>query len=81
MDFGCGCKNGDGEVERGGSVGGEDELCDEGEERGGSCANLEDEFAEASDVNLCDVEEFLVCLFEYVSNGWMVSDELKWDSK
>ena len=31
---------------------------------GGGCANLEDEFAEASDVNLCDVEEFLVCLFK-----------------
>ena len=64
MDLGGGCKDGDGKVGRGGIVGGEDELCDEGEKSGGGCANLEDKFAEASDVNLCDVEEFLVCLFE-----------------
>ena len=64
MDLGCGCEDGDGKVERRGSVGGENELCDEGEESGRGCANLEDEFAEAGDVDLCDIEEFLVCLFE-----------------
>ena len=56
MDLGCGCEDGDGKVERRGSVGGENELCDEGEKSGRGCANLEDEFAEAGDVDLRDVE-------------------------
>ena len=76
MDFGCRCKNGDGEVERRGCAGGKDELCDEGEEGGGGCANLEYKLTEAGDVDLCDVEEFLVCLFEDVANGWVVGNEL-----
>ena len=79
MDLGGGCKDGDGKVERGGSVGGEDELCDEGKEGRRGCTNLEDEFTEACDVDLCDVERFLVRLFEQVSNGWIVGDELKWN--
>ena len=64
MDLGCGCEDGDGKVERRGSVGGENELCDEGEESGRGCANLKNEFAEACDVDLRDIEQFLVCLFK-----------------
>ena len=81
MDFGCGCENGDGEIKRGGCAGGKDELCDGGEEGGGGCTNLEDEFAKTSDVDLCDVEKFLVCLFENVTNSWVVGYELEWDGK
>ena len=33
---------------------------------------MEDEFTEACDVDLCDIEEFLMCLFEQMSNGWIV---------
>ena len=64
MDLGCGSEDSDGKVKRGGGVGGKDELCDEGEESGGSCANLKNEFTETGDVDLCDIKEFLMCLFE-----------------
>ena len=81
MDFGCGCENGDGEIKRGGCAGGKDELCDEGEEGGGGCTNLEDEFTKTGDVDLCDVAEVLVCLFEDIANSWVVGNELEWDSE
>ena len=79
MDFRCWSEYSDGEVESGRCVSGKDELCDEGKEGGGGCTNLEDEFTEACIVDLCDVERFLVRLFEQVSNGWIVGDELKWN--
>ena len=32
-------------------------------------------------IDLCDVEEILVSLFEDVANSRMVGNELEWDSK
>ena len=43
--------------------------------------NLENKFTKSSDIDLCDVEEILVGLFENVANSGMVVNELEWDSK
>ena len=40
--------------------------------------NLEDEFAEACDIYLRDVELFFMCLLKNVSNSGVSSDVLEW---
>ena len=42
---------------------------------------MENKFTKSSDVDLCDIEEILVSLFEDVANSRMVGNELEWDSK
>ena len=42
---------------------------------------MENKFTKSSDIDLCDVEEILVSLFEDVANSRMVGNELEWDSK
>ena len=61
-----------------GGIGGKDELRNESKECWGGGTRLEDKFTKASDVNLCDVENFLMCLLKEMSYFRMVGYELKW---
>ena len=56
-------------------------MSDECEECRGGGANLENEFTKASDVNLCDVEKFLMCLLKDVTYCGVISDELEWNGE
>ena len=42
---------------------------------------MENKFTKTGDIDLCDVEEILVSLFEDIANSWVVGNELEWDSK
>ena len=80
MYLGGGRENCDGKVEGWGCVSGEDEFDDELKEGGGCGSNLKNEFTEACDVYLRDVELFLMCLFKNMPHGGVVCDVLEWYS-
>ena len=56
-------------------------MRNESKECWGGGTRLEDKFSKASDVNLCDVENFLMCLLKDVTYCRVICDELKWNGE